>query len=61
MLEGVDYQSCGFCKNEEICRIRKDYMESEQRKSGGSADLAKRCGHYDFDAMADPHIWGARK
>lgn len=59
MLEGVDYQCCGYCKNEEICTIRKEYLESHHRETGMTANLAKTCGHYNFDAMSDPHIWGA--
>ena len=59
MLEGVDYQCCGYCKNEEICTIRKEYIESGTREKSGTSELAKECGHYDFDGMADPHIWGA--
>ena len=59
MLEGIDYQCCGYCKNEEICKIRKEYLDSHKRDSGLTANLAKTCGHYNFDAMADPHIWGS--
>lgn len=59
MLEGIDYQACGFCKNEEFCKIRQEYLKSGKRGNCGTADLAKKCGHYVFDARADPHIWGS--
>lgn len=58
MLEGVDYQCCGYCKNEAICNIRQEYIKSSKRKGAGTSNLAKNCGHYQFDGRADPHIWG---
>lgn len=53
----IDYVACGFCKNESICKIRDEYLKSDDRKSGGTTDLAKKCGKYLFDGRANPHIW----
>lgn len=53
----IDYVACGFCKNESICKIREEYMKSDEKHSGGTTDLAKRCGKYLFDGRAKSHIW----
>lgn len=55
----IDYGACGFCKNEKICCIRKEYLESSKRYAGGTVGLAKKCGKYSMEWKANPHIWGS--
>ena len=54
----IDYVACGFCVNEQICSIRKEYLKSRERRAGGTAELARKCGKYSMDGRANPHIWG---
>lgn len=55
LIDGIDYESCGYCKNESICRIRQSYLKSGKRKTGGTAELAKKCKSYDLDRKV--HWW----
>ncbi len=59
MFGEIDYVACGFCKHEAICSIRKEYLESDARRAGGTANLAKKCGMYSMDGRANPYIWGS--
>lgn len=59
MWDEYDYVACGFCKNEEICSIRKEYMESTARCAGGTAVLAHKCGRFIMDGRANQSIWGS--
>lgn len=59
MWDEYDYVACGFCKNEEICSIRKEYMESDAIRAGGTADLAHKCGRFIMDGRANQSIWGS--
>lgn len=59
MFGEIDYIACGFCKNEDICSIRKEYLESDERRAGGTSDLAKKCGKYSMDGRANAFLWGS--
>lgn len=59
MWDEYDYVACGFCKNEEICSIRKEYLESDARCAGGTAELAHKCGRFTMDGRANASIWGS--
>lgn len=58
MLDTIDYKACGYCTHEEFCQIRAEYMNSKDVKPGGTAKLAKNCGHYEFDVRSDVHFMG---
>ncbi len=38
---------CGYCANEKTCFIRGKYIYSENRKAGGTAELAANCGKFE--------------
>lgn len=57
LLDGIDYEACGYCGNEEICKIKEAYIKSGKRKTGDTAELAKKCGHYSLDSKCHWHDW----
>lgn len=57
LIDGIDYKACGYCENEEICKIKEDYIKSGKRKSGDSAKLAKKCGHFSLDSNCHWYSW----
>lgn len=41
-----EQRACGYCINEKSCFIRGKYISSDNRKPGGTAELAANCDKF---------------